>query len=104
MSSWEYNLGAAGKALRESIYEGGEDMKSCIDTMEKLVTCYERIKSLVPEDDFCFHFDDAYSMAQGELDSMKEDAMDEYEALETVNNSLEEFYDLCDTHRIWVSV
>lgn len=104
MAKWEYDLSTCGKDLRESIDNGDESMESCIATMEKLAACYERIKELVPEDDFEFYFYDAFDMVNGMIHDMKTYPDDDEGIAESVNECLAEFYDLCDEHRIWVSL
>lgn len=52
MTEWRYKLEFHGKALRETINNGGEDLESCKATLQALKDCYDQIKRLV-KDDWC---------------------------------------------------
>ena len=115
MIKWRYKLEYHGKALRETINTGGDDLESCKKTLLALKDCYDQIKSLVKADWWEFESDyntlNFYIEALNNPDEGKrEDALldggyDGYNpALDCVNDSLKTFYDLCDYHRIWVGV
>ena len=115
MTEWRYKLEFHGKALREKINNGGEDLESCKDTLQALKDCYDQIKRLVKDD--WWNFESDYDSLEYYIDVLnnpdegaREDALLDggyngfNPALECVNDSLRAFYDLCDYYRIWVGV
>ena len=115
MVKWRYKLEFQGKALRETINNGGEDLESCKATLQVLKNCYDQIKRLV-EDDW-WNFESDYESLEYYIEvlnnpdeSKREDALldggynGDNPALECVNDSLRTFYDLCDYYRIWVGI
>ena len=115
MVKWRYKLEFQGKALRETINNGGEDLESCKATLQVLKNCYDQIKRLV-EDDW-WNFESDYESLEHHIEvlnnpdeSKREDALldggydGDNPALECVNDSLRAFYDLCDYYRIWVGI
>lgn len=102
MAKWKYDITAHGKALREAINDDGEDYESCKETLRKLIFCIERIKQLIPEDDFNSAFSDILEDAQIFLESEPDCDEDEQDAVENVDYLLSEFYDACDAYRIWI--
>ena len=57
MVKWRYKLEFQGKALRETINNGGEDLESCKATLQVLKNCYDQIKRLVEDDWWNFESD-----------------------------------------------
>ena len=115
MVNWTYKLEYHGKALREKINGGGDDLESCKATLQALKDCYDQIKRMVKDN--WFNFESDYENLKYYIDvlnnpneSEREDALldggyDGYNpALECVNDILRAFYDLCDYYRIWVDV
>lgn len=115
MVKWRYKLEFQGKALRETINNGGEDLESCKATLQVLKNCYDQIKRLVKDDWWNFESDYesleyCIEVLNNPDESKREDALldcgyiGDNPALECVNDSLRAFYDLCDYYRIWVGI
>lgn len=112
---WEHNLNITGKALRETINDGGEDLESCKKTLLALLNCYWAIQRKVPEDDW-YEFEEEQENAKELLEIFSEDEvlMNDHlldrgynEAnlpLQATNESLRAFYDLCDYYKIWIGI
>ena len=57
MVNWTYKLEYHGKALREKINGGGDDLESCKATLQALKDCYDQIKRMVKDNWFNFESD-----------------------------------------------
>ena len=103
MANWKYDLGETGKTLRERINEC--DFETCSDilpVMDALLACYAKIEKLLPEEDFSA-FSSQQDDAQIVRDDIRDGEMPIDDAIWNVNFELDEFYDLCDLYRIWIS-
>lgn len=113
MTEWRYKLEFYGKALREKINNGGEDLESCKATLQALKDCYDQIKRLVKDD--WWNFESDYDSLEYYIDVLNNPNANEREqalldgdfsgenpALDCVNECLRSFYDLCDYYDIWV--
>lgn len=115
MVRWKYKLDFWGKALREKINNGGEDLESCKATLQALKKCYDQIKKMAKDDWMNFESDyeslEYYIEVLNNPDESKreDDLLDggfdgNNPALDCVNNCLRAFYDLCDYYRIWIGI
>lgn len=115
MVKWRYKLEFRGKALRETINNGGEDLESCKATLQALKNCYDQIKMLNKDD--WWEFEGEYETLLYYIETLNNPDESKREnalldggyagynpALECVNDSLRTFYDLCDYHRIWIGI
>lgn len=112
---WKHGLGLQGKALREAIRSGGEDLESCKKTMSALLDCYNNIRLMLPDEEF-FDFEEEKDSVEELIeifdlsDDFMEDALLDLGLsgwnlpLQAVNESLRIFYDLCDAHGIWIGI
>lgn len=91
MAIWKYRLIDEGKALRREI-DNGDNTK----VLSALITCYNKIKEIICDDDDPF-IDDAIEDIGMWIDDPDVDA-------ETVDGFLCEFYDTCDDMRIWIEL
>lgn len=104
MARWRYNLAECGTALREAISDGNEDFESCKNVMNALKICLERLKEIMPEDDYSYYFSDIAEDVENMAGNELYDYTDEQEAVEAVDGELAEFYDACDVARVWVAL
>ena len=115
MVEWQYKLQFYGKALRETINNGGEDLESCKATLQALKNCYDQIKMLNKDD--WWEFEGEYETLLYYIETLNNPDESKREnalldggyagynpALECVNDSLRAFYDLCNYYRIWVGI
>ena len=90
MAQWKYTI-TNGKALRDTIEDGNttETIKSLKDC------CVELLNSLTDRD-----LDDFAEDLQDIMDTL--DDVDVYDTDE-IDDCLEDFYDICDIIRAWIS-
>ena len=112
MAKWIYTC-KGGKELRNLIDRAGT-WEMSVRILQQLETCYKEIINNYPWEDECdkYDFQDALDVLSGD-DTIIENWMngiediDEYgfeDDEELVDERLEEFYNLCDSYRIWVEV
>lgn len=113
MTNWKYNLNVSGIKLRETIRSGDETVQSCINTLNSLLNCLHELKKKLTKEDYDWYFSCIeYSVQEyvaefhEELDSELEDSMGGFYfyAEYCVNECLDDFYNACDTLRIWVGL
>lgn len=109
MSEWKHTI--YGRGLRESIAKiRDSDVLKVSDvkqTLELLKSCYNQIQSRIDEDDWELYFDWYYDIVVGDIEILENwrGQFPGFENLgELVDDRLFTFYDLCDEHRIWISV
>lgn len=105
MSKWEYDLKVYGKTLRELITQGDSSKENCENILKQIIACCEYLQEkLTDEDEECYGYD---------LEEMIEDCDDLKYYLEEydedfnegeINDILEEFYDLMDEMRVWITL
>ncbi len=108
-------MDSCGKNLRKTIDNGGEDLDSCKATLLSLANCYKQIQKMIPQDDW-YGFEEEQDRVKELLeifdkdDALREDCLldlgyDEINLpLQAVNESLRNFYDLCDYYKIWIGL
>lgn len=91
------------KQIREMIDEDIETTQQCIDIMTHLECCCDELTPDNRADWYWYDdFRDMKSEIHEEIEYMGED---DYESCErTVNNFLEEFYDLCDEANVFLAL
>lgn len=99
---WKFTCNSF-KRVRELIDENIETSEQCVLIMTELEKCCDE---LTPNDKrewvYYDEFRDLKSEIHDETEFMEED---EYEFCEqTVNDYLEEFYDLCDEAKVWLGI
>ena len=99
---WEFTCNRF-KRVRELINEKKETPRQCMLIMTELESCCDEI---TPDNrsEWIYYdeFRDFKSMIYEEIKLMDED---DYESCEiTVNDFLEDFYDLCDEARVWLGL
>lgn len=99
---WDYTCNRF-KRVRELINEKKETPRQCMLIMTELESCCDEI---TPDNrsEWIYYdeFRDFKSMIYEEIKLMDED---DYESCEiTVNDFLEDFYDLCDEARVWLGL
>lgn len=99
---WNYTCNRF-KRVRELINEEKETPRQCMLIMTELESCCDEI---TPDNrsEWIYYdeFRDLKSMIYEEIELMDED---DYESCEiTVNDFLEDFYDLCDEARVWLGL
>lgn len=100
--SWDFTC-KEFKNVRNLIDECIETTRQCMLIMQGIESCCDE---LTPDDKeewgFYDDFRDLKSEIHEEIEFMDED---DYESCEyTVNNYLQEFYDLCDSSRVWLEL
>ena len=83
-----------GLKLRELINSNDTSEENCKNILKQLIKCYQEIQHKIKLDEYWF--DEETDMLQEDIDCA---AFDE----EAVNYHLNNFYDICDILKIWVS-
>jgi len=106
MAKWDYTLDK-GRELRELINEQKQTVEQVILINKKLVECIDEIRLIVTPD-ILDSYEDEIDELLGNLEMSLPDIDNEdndYEEIEEeINFSLSEFYDLCDSLRIWIEM
>ena len=99
---WDYTCHRF-KRVRKLIDEEIETPKQCMLIMAELESCCDELTSDNRSEWIYYDvFRDLKSMIYEEIELMDED---DYESCEiTVNDFLEDFYDLCDEARVWLGL
>ena len=99
MSRWDKTC-YSFKEVRRMINEDVETAKHCMQIMSELESCCDEMTpDSETEWEFYDSFRDLKSEIHEEIELMDED---DYESCEyAVNNFLREFYDLCDSAKVW---
>lgn len=110
MNKWRLTLDS-GRTLREAIstaFHATENIEEkqaqVLDALEK---CVDECIGKLPEDEL-FDFEDFQGTIAGEADYVRKrdpfiQEMGFTSAEELIDDRLEQFYDLCDRYRVWVS-
>lgn len=106
MAKWKYELGAEGKILREMI-DGEETIENVISIYNQLIKCLKYcLKQLSAKDKEFFEYDfesmiEDFECARPESD---DEEIDYYDERDNLNYCLRDFYDLCDSARVWIGI
>ena len=101
MTKWVYTL-VAGKELRANLYE--DNSKEALDSLSKCWReIHEKFSNIFNENEL--------SRVISEIDNQK-DNLDNYidydmtleDVEDEINNLLEDLYEFCDTHKIWLQM
>lgn len=102
MTKWRYNL-QNGKALRDALEDNSGTPEEIIKVLDLIKKCYEEINEAFPDEydrDDCA---DDCSYCDVQIDNINDsDDMTLDEVEEEVNYILHEFYDLCDSMKIFI--
>lgn len=114
MANWKYNLNVSGMKLRETIRSGDSTVQSCINTLNSLLNCLHELKNKLTEEDYEWYFSCMeYSAQEYVAEFQEEEDLDPENFLyggfysyaeDCVNECLTDFYNACDTLRIWVGL
>lgn len=111
MNKWRLTL-VSGHALREAISSAShatEDVEirqaQILNALEK---CVDECIGKLPEDEL-FDFEEFQGIIAGEADYVRKrnpfiQEMGFNSAEELIDDRLEQFYDLCDRYKVWVSL
>lgn len=106
--NWKYNISTSvGNVLHETIRNDGDSVKSCVYTLESLLCCVNYICSNLTGE-ISLSFKPFQEDVEGFIDEFKNIDSDIYDedtndcVLCIVNSLLDQFYDLCDFHSIWI--
>ena len=94
MAEWKYTI-ESGKALREAIEDGDTGA-----TIECLIKCFRELWDKLDEEDLEDYEIDIEEIVNALTDYNPSDEDD----TETIDEYLEEFYNLCDDVRAWISI
>jgi hypothetical protein len=103
MRNWSVKI-TKGTELRKTINAGDGSIKSTIDTMDKIIECFDEIIEKTDSDIsdmfYCYKDD-----IQEDYDYIKGADEDEYDECEyRVNDWLTTLYDECDANGIWIEL
>lgn len=96
MAQWKYTI-KSGSDLRESIEEGNTE-----ETVECLIRCFNELWNKLDEEDL-EDYDEELEDIIDELVAYEDSDYDEDDT-ETIDSYLEQFYDICDAVRAWISI
>lgn len=105
MIRWKYELKESGVTLRELLGEGDASEANCLKILQQVIICCECLKSQLTEDDEEYYGEDLDDLIE-ECESTKYyiDDYDEESNEDNINGILDQFYDLMDLIRVWVSI
>ena len=95
MARWEYTI-TNGKALHEAIADGDIEL-----VVKCLLKCYQELQSKLSEDDDAwkgYEIEDAIDILTVYHISHDDDDEDD------IDNYLDDFYNLCDELRAWITL
>lgn len=104
MSKWKYNLGTDGKKLRDLINKDSSK-ENCEKILDQLILCCEHIEAqltLSDREEYEYDIDTIATDCEDAKWCLEED--DEEYNEERVNDMLNDFYDLMDIMRVWISI
>lgn len=109
MKKWKHTI--YGRGLRENVVNMRDSnilkVSDVKQTLELLKYCYNQIQSRIDEDEWEIYFGWPYDIVVGDIEILENwsGQFPGFEDLrELVDDRLFTFYDLCDEHRIWISV
>ena len=101
MYKWNYNLGTNGVVLRDLINYGDSSQENYIAIVDQIIKCCRWLLTHLHEEDKEAYDWDLEDMIQ-ECKDIKYD-IDEYDE-ESINDVLDEFYNLMDEMRVWIGI
>lgn len=109
--AWNYRLEEQGKQLREFV-DGDLTLENCAKTIDQLRVCCKNIMDQMGNEDKDYSYNDfeeLYELMDGEADILRNNPSELFEigftgGQELVNERLTEFYDLCDSARVWIGL
>lgn len=103
MANWDYNLKTNGVKLRDLIHNADSSKESCVQIIEQVVVCCKWLQTHLTEEDKDWYSEDVeYMINECEDTRYYFDEYDEDANEATINDLLEEFYDLMDEMRVWI--
>lgn len=106
MLEWKYRLEYEGKTLR-SLINKEETMENIIAIYNQIILCLEHLKNRLREDDKEEYEYDIESMIedlQCACPDMEDNSLVYKEEQDNLNYYLGDFYDMCDSARVWIGV
>ena len=106
---WNLQL-TTGHSLRSAILIGQSGLREDVaHVMDSLMTSVKEVINRAPSDKVLFAFEEFESVIDGEGELIRADdpligEMGFDNPTELVDDRLEQFYDLCDHHRVWVGI
>ena len=94
MAQWKYTI-ESGKALREAIEDG--DLEA---TLKCLMNCFHELLDKLDDEDL----EDYELDLGGILYELANYDSDDDDDMETIDEYLAEFYDICDDVRAWILI
>lgn len=105
MAKWDYNLSHRGNYLRELIQKGDPSKENCTQIVEQIIVCCKWLQTHLTEEDKDYYGEDIEAMIDECEDTRYYfDEYDEGANEDTINDLLDEFYDLMDEMRVWIGV
>ena len=106
MSKWKYKLEATGKSFRESLTSEAETAATVINVYRCISNCLESLKKMLSKADSDLWLYEIETMMEDlEIACPENDPDFDYEEQkENLNCYLTDFYNLCDTMRVWVGL
>lgn len=106
MAEWKYRLEFEGKTLR-SLINKEETMENIIAIYKQIILCLELLKNRLRGDDKKEYEYDIESMI-GDLEcacpDVEDDSLVYKEEQDNLNCYLSDFYDMCDSARVWIGL
>lgn len=107
MSNWKYRLDPYGQILRELINkEDGETMENIVAIYNQLIKCLECWKKKLLKSDkenWKYDIETMIDDLQCAYPDLENEDLD-YDEEEKLNYYLRDFYDMCDSARVWIGV
>lgn len=105
MTRWNYDLKEHGIKLRELIARDDASKENCINIIEQVVVCCNWLQThFIEEDKECYEFDIEDMILDCEDARYYIDEDDEDSNEENINDLLDQFYDLMDEMRVWITM
>ena len=103
MRKWKYDLKEDGKKLRELIDQGASK-ENCEKILKQMIVCCEHAEAqltLNDREEYEYDIDTMATDCEDVMWCLEED--EEYNE-DRVNELLNDFYDLMDTMRVWITL
>lgn len=107
MAVWKYRLEFEGKLLRELLHKEEETIENIIAIYNQLIICLEKLKRRLlksDKEDWEYEIENMIEDLQCACPDVKDDSLDYKDEQENLNYYLRDFYDMCDSVRVWVGV
>ena len=106
MVEWKYRLEFEGKSLRNLINKE-ETIENIVAIYKQLIVCLESWKKRLKEsdkEDWEYDIETMIEDLQCAYPDLEDDTLNYKEEEENLNYYLRDFYDMCDSARVWVGV